>query len=86
VISGSAGGYAAETLLGSLGRGRRRFSSPGLYGFYPWIDSTKTWYGVVGRRQIFQVFDEAHPDTSAYAQSVRCSQALRAACFDGKVH
>lgn len=25
------------------------FSSPGAEGFYPWIDSTKTWYGVLAR-------------------------------------
>jgi CubicO group peptidase (beta-lactamase class C family) len=26
------------------------FSSAGAFGFYPWIDATKTWYGVVARR------------------------------------
>ncbi len=62
------------------------FSSPGLFGFYPWIDASKTWYGVIARRQVFQVFDEAHPDTSAYAQSVQCGQAVRAAWLDGTVH
>ena len=60
------------------------FSSPGLFGFYPFIDSTKTWYGIIARRQVFKVFDEAHPDTSAYAQSVRCGQAVRAAWLTGK--
>lgn len=25
------------------------FSSAGAFGFYPWIDATKTWYGVVAR-------------------------------------
>jgi hypothetical protein len=25
------------------------FSSAGLFGFYPWIDASKTWYGVVAR-------------------------------------
>jgi hypothetical protein len=62
------------------------FSSPGLYGFYPWIDATKTWYGLIARRQVFKIFDEAHPDTSAYAQSVQCGQALRAAWLDGAPH
>lgn len=62
------------------------FSSPGLYGFYPWIDASKTWYGMIARRQIFQVFDEAHPDTSAYARSVQCGQAVRAAWLDGTTH
>jgi hypothetical protein len=25
------------------------FSSPGLFGFYPWIDASRTWYGVLAR-------------------------------------
>lgn len=25
------------------------FSSPGKFGFYPWIDQSKTWYGVLAR-------------------------------------
>jgi hypothetical protein len=25
------------------------FSSPGAFGFYPWIDATKTYYGVIAR-------------------------------------
>jgi len=25
------------------------FSSPGAFGFYPWIDKTKTYYGVIAR-------------------------------------
>jgi hypothetical protein len=25
------------------------FSSPGAFGFYPWIDSTKTYYGLISR-------------------------------------
>jgi hypothetical protein len=25
------------------------FSSAGSFGFYPWIDSSKTWYGIVAR-------------------------------------
>jgi hypothetical protein len=60
------------------------FSSPGLFGFYPWITGDKQWYGLIGRRQLFKVFDEAHPDTSAYAQSVRCGQAIRAAWLEGR--
>ena len=26
------------------------YSSPGLYGFYPWIDHAQAWYGVIARR------------------------------------
>ena len=25
------------------------FSSAGLFGFYPWIDASRTWYGVLAR-------------------------------------
>lgn len=25
------------------------FSSAGAFGFYPWVDATKTWYGIVAR-------------------------------------
>ena len=30
-------------------RGDGAFSSAGAFGFYPWIDAGKTWYGVVAR-------------------------------------
>jgi hypothetical protein len=26
------------------------FSSPGAFGFYPWIDATKTYYGIIARQ------------------------------------
>lgn len=25
------------------------FSSPGAFGFYPWIDATRSWYGILAR-------------------------------------
>lgn len=37
-----------ETSPASSGDGA--FSSPGAFGFYPWIDSTKTYYGVLSRQ------------------------------------
>jgi hypothetical protein len=61
------------------------FSSPGLFGFYPWIDRDKTWYGIIARRQKLAIYDPADPASSAYAQSVRCGQALRAAWLSGTV-
>lgn len=45
------------------------YSSPGAFGFYPWIDASKTWYGVVARY--------AAPNELAYQQSVLCGRALR---------
>lgn len=50
------------------------FSSPGAFGFYPWIDASRTWYGLLARR-----------DTSpgAYLASVSCGQAIRRAFLAG---
>ena len=28
------------------------FSSPGMYGFYPWIDATKAFYGIISRENM----------------------------------
>ena len=28
------------------------FSSAGLFGFYPWIDASKTYYGIIARFQV----------------------------------
>ena len=25
------------------------FSSPGLFGFYPWVDASKSYYGILAR-------------------------------------
>jgi hypothetical protein len=46
------------------------FSSPGYYGFYPWIDQTKTYYGIVARK--------ASGD-AAYWDSVLCGRQIRKA-------
>lgn len=43
------------------------FSSPGLLGFYPWIDNTRSWYGIVARV-------ENDGDGSVY-----CGRAIRRA-------
>jgi hypothetical protein len=50
------------------------FSSPGLFGFYPWIDRTKAHYGIVARKS-----DAA----KAYLQSVECGRLIRRAFFRG---
>ncbi len=46
------------------------FSSPGAFGFYPWIDAHKHYYGIVARQ------DTA---VDAYKKSVICGQAIRKA-------
>ncbi len=50
------------------------FSSPGLYGFYPWISSDKTRYGIVAR------YDNG---STAYWDSVLCGRLIRKAYLSG---
>lgn len=57
------------------------FSSPGADGFYPWIDSSVTYYGVLAR------FDSSggSPGQEPYITSVRCGRAIRKAWMTGQV-
>jgi hypothetical protein len=48
------------------------FSSPGAFGFYPWIDATKTYYGIVARYSLA---------AGAYVESAKCGRAIRDAFF-----
>lgn len=50
------------------------FSSPGAFGFYPWIDASKTWYGVIAR------MDTAEGSGMASAQ---CGRLIRKAWITG---
>lgn len=50
------------------------YSSPGAAGFYPWIDGTRTTYGIVARAVI--------GDTSS-AKSVLCGRRIRKAWMTG---
>ena len=52
------------------------FSSPGAFGFYPWIDKDKKWYGVVARYETGNVL--------AYQKSVVCGRAIRNAWLFAK--
>ena len=56
------------------------FSSPGADGFYPWIDSSKTYYGVLAR------FDArtTTPGQEPYILSVHCGRAIRKAWLTGQ--
>ncbi|WP_449370215.1 hypothetical protein [Thiomonas sp.] len=51
------------------------FNSAGAFGFYPWIDATRTWYGIVARRT-------AGGDNAGYA-SARCGRLIRKAWVSG---
>jgi hypothetical protein len=46
------------------------YSSPGKWGFYPWITPDRKYYGIVARHDL-------HPD--AYAASVKCGRQIRKA-------
>lgn len=48
------------------------FSSAGYFGFYPWIDRTKTWYGVVARAA-------AGTQTNASLDAIACGVLVRSA-------
>lgn len=51
------------------------FSSPGAFGFYPWISADRQWYGVLAR--------ESHMP-KAYRESVYCGEKLRKAWMLGQ--
>lgn len=48
------------------------FSSPGAFGFYPWIDASKRFYGIVARHVV---------SATAYIESAMCGAAIRRAFF-----
>jgi len=50
------------------------FSSAGAFGFYPWIDASKTWYGVLAREAL---------DAGAGADSAICGALIRKAWVSG---
>jgi hypothetical protein len=55
--------------------GDHAFSSAGAYGFYPWIDSSKTYYGIIAREVQSQNFE-------GY-QSAECGRLIRQAWMTG---
>jgi hypothetical protein len=55
------------------------FSSPGAFGFYPWIDAGKTTYGVLARHANVSL---TGGDPVA-VDSVVCGRAIRKAWFTG---
>ena len=57
------------------GIGDGAFSSPGAFGFYPWIDAGKVYYGVLARQDL--------TDKLAYFASVQCGRLVRKAWLTG---
>ena len=58
------------------------FSSPGLFGFYPWIGASKNLYGIVARFDPVHALEKQVEETS-YWKSVLCGRAIRKAFVDG---
>ncbi len=56
------------------------YSSPGKFGFYPWIDKTKVYYGIVAR---YDNNATGIPSQAPYYKSVVCGEAIRKAFMTG---
>ncbi len=54
------------------------FSSPGRFGYYPWIDRSKSWYGVLARFDAGNLYNP-DPKKAPYHTSVECGRRIRAA-------
>lgn len=60
------------------------FSSAGAFGFYPWIDAGKTWYGIIARKDTSAISDPDDPDSAGHGYaSARCGQLIRKAWISG---
>lgn len=59
------------------------YSSPGAYGFYPWIDASKQYYGIVARANLINVPTSIRAST--YYKSVACGQIIRSAFFGDEI-
>lgn len=51
------------------------YSSPGAAGFYPWIDSSRAYYGILARSQL---------TATSSAGSVKCGRLIRKAWLTGQ--
>lgn len=59
------------------------FSSPGAFGFYPWVSVDKRFYGLVAREQRSSALGGDTGDKPG-AASVACGREIRAAWTDGQ--
>lgn len=64
------------------GVGDGSYSSPGAFGFYPWIDKTKTYYGILARYDAAGIMP-TDPTKAPYITSVNCGRTLRKAWLAG---
>jgi len=58
------------------------FSSAGLFGFYPWIDSSRTYYGIIARASLLETILAGAGQRPAL-ESVECGRLIRKAWFSG---
>lgn len=54
------------------------FSSAGAFGFYPWIDAGKRWYGILARKQVTPGQDTEQGLGEGY-RSTQCGRLIRKA-------
>lgn len=62
-------GHWVEDDPNSSPAGDGTFSSPGAFGFYPWVDATRQWYGILARESL-------SAGEGGFA-SARCGRLLR---------
>lgn len=65
-------------------KGDGAFSSPGAFGFYPWIDASKTWYGLIARHDLKNA-GHHKSDVPSGAASVYCGRLIRQAWLTGQI-
>lgn len=58
------------------------FSSAGLFGFYPWIDASRTYYGVIARANLLGAILSGEGQRPAL-ESVECGHQIRKAWATG---
>ena len=59
------------------------FSSPGLFGFYPWIDASKSFYGVIARHQAPTGVVDGQSSVGEGWASLLCGRQIRKAFLTG---
>jgi len=64
-------------------QGDGAFSSPGAFGFYPWIDSQRRFYGILARADLVNAGSNDLTKISSIA-SVRCGRLIRKAWLGGR--
>jgi hypothetical protein len=59
------------------------FSSPGAFGFYPWVTADRQTYGLLAREER-SGFITGDPGDRPGVMSVACGRLIRAAWNDGQ--